>query len=345
MKYLIIGDLHYGELGNSEKYNNQLLDLIEWCAVKFPDVDKVIQLGDYFHTRSQVNVLTMNYGVAGAKILGDVWGRDNVYVIGGNHDIYYHDRLDVSSLVAIQPYVTVVDEFTTIEDGKVLLAPWIATPQMWDELIAIEGPQVCFGHFELNGFKMNDAYVMESGYSAATLEKKFTRTVSGHYHSQQTQGTVTFSGTPLPITMNEANEPHGVFVYDSDSNGLEFHEYDKVKVLSVPYDQLSDMIDDLDPENTTIRVEFPDDLDDETLITTATDLLSQMSFSNSKVKYKGKKAQQLMEADVGEVVDVEDIDAVVLGFITGSMNVAGVDNDIMVQLYNRTIAISKEQTQ
>lgn len=343
MKLLLIGDLHHGEQGNSEKYNNQLLDFYEWCIETFGSTtDKVVQFGDYFHNRDSINVLTLNYGIAGAKMLGGHWGIDSSYVLGGNHDIYYSDRLDVSSLASIEPYMTVIDEFATICNGEILLAPWIATPEMWDQMIGIEGPSICFGHFELNGFKMNDAYVMESGYSAATLESKFELTLSGHYHSKQEKGSVKFIGTPLPITMNEANEEHGVYTYDTETKELVFHVYDKVKVLSIPYRELVDIIDTLDPENTTVRVEFPDDLEDETLLSTATDLLTEMKFSNSKIKYKGQKAKQLLAADVGNVVDVEDIDAVVLEFITGSMTVSGVDNDLMESLYRRAIKVGKE---
>lgn len=344
MRILILGDLHFGEHGNSPKYNNQLLDMLQWCIDEVPEVDAVVQLGDYFHHRNKVQIDTLNYAISGAKKMSDAWGRDNVYVLAGNHDLYYLERLDVSSIASIQPYVTVVDKFTTIADGKVLLTPWITDSKMWDELIDHEGSKYCFGHFELNGFKVNDAYTMEHGYSPSTLEKKFDLTISGHYHSPQEKGSIVYTGTPLPITMNEANEEHGVYVFDTVSGDLEFYEYDKVKVISVPYDQLEDAIDNIDPENTTIRVEFPDDLEDETLITEVCDILNEMNFKNTKVKYKGKKAKQLLETEISDVADVENIDQVVVNFISNSIDVAGVDSELLGYWYQRAITESKENT-
>lgn len=344
MQILYIGDLHFGEHGNSAKYNNQLLDFIEWCTNAFPDVDAVVQLGDFYHHRNKVDILTMNYAIAGAIMMRDAWGRGNVYVLSGNHDLYYLDRLDISSIVSINPYVTVVDSFTTIDNGRVLLCPWIATPAMWEQMLEIDGPEYCAGHFELNGFKVNDAYVMESGFSPATLDRKFKATMSGHYHTTQKKGGVTYTGTPLPITMNEANEAHGVFLHDTDTNELTFHEYDRVKVLSIPYDELDGALEGLDPENTTIRVEFPDDLEDETLITDVSQRLAELKFTNSKVKYKGQKLKQILDADVGEIVDVENIDAVVVQFIDSSIKVSGVDNEALAHWYKQAIERSKGNT-
>lgn len=344
MKYLLIGDLHFGEQGNSEKFNNQLLDLIEWCTDEFAGkVDKVIQVGDYFHHRNKIDVKTMNYAVVAAKIMSDTFGRDHVYVLGGNHDLYHLERLDVTSLVSIESYVKVIDEITQV--GNITLTPWIATPQMWDELINHDGGDYCIGHFELNGFKMNDAYIMESGYSAATLEKKYKRTMSGHYHSSQTKGTVTFLGTPIPITMNEANEEHGVWVFDDETNELEFHVYDDIKILSVPYDQIDELLaSGLDPEKTTIRVEYPDDLEDETEIDRISETLLEYNFTASKIKYKGKKAQEILNTEVEAITDVENIDAVVLTYIEDSIDVSGVESELLSSLYKKAISFSKENT-
>lgn len=346
MKILSIGDLHYGEQGNSERYNQQLLDFIEWATAKFPDVDAVVQMGDYYHNRNSINVLTLNYGIKGAEMMRDAWGKDRVFVLGGNHCMYYLERLDVSSLAAIKEYVNVVDNFTFIDDGNVLLSPWITDSDMWEELIRIgteHSPKFCLGHFELNNFMVNDAYLMKDGYSPSTLSEIFGFVVSGHYHSPQCKGNIRYTGTPLPITMNEANEDHGVWLIDTETGEQEFHVYDKVKVLSVSYTDIThEFLESLDPENTTIRLEFPDDLEDETLIEEYSEILSEINFKNSKIKYKGKKVKEILDSDGATLEKVENIDGLVLTYIDESINVSGVDNALLRDLYIRAKNESKE---
>lgn len=340
-KVLLIGDTHSGENGNSPKYNQQVNDMYTWVTQGFPDVDYVVHLGDWFHARNKIQIDTLNYGIKGAKILQKAYGKDNVYVLCGNHDTYHLTSLEVSSLAAIEPYVTVIDEITQVED--MLLVPWIVSGEEWDKIFTYKTAKFCLSHFELNGFYVTDTYKMDHGFSPKALNKSFDLTISGHYHSPQRQGNIQYAGTPIPITMSEANEDHGVWVLDTETGGLDFHVYDKVKVISIPYDELADVIDDLDPENTSIRVEFPDELEDETIITEVRELLDEMKFSSSKIKYRGQKAKQLLESTNEEVEEVENIDQAVLEFLEGSTEVSGIDNTLMKKLYLKSKELSKEE--
>ena len=57
-----------------------------------------------------------------------------------------------------------------------------------------------------------------------------------------------------------------------------------------------------------------------------------------KIKYRGAKAKQLIEADISDVEFVENIDAAVLGFIENSSEVEGVDKETLKLLYNEAVA-------
>lgn len=331
MKFLLIGDTHYGAKGNSQKFNRQLNEFMRWCSEEFTGkVDKVVQLGDWFDNRSKVQVDTLNFAIKGAKILKSTFGKENVITLTGNHDLYYLDRLDVSSLEALSEHITVINEITPMDNC--LLVPWIISGEMWDRVVdESENYDYCFAHFELNGFKVNDAYTMEHGYSPKGL-KKFDTVVSGHYHSPQVKDNIMYAGTPLPITNNEANEDHGVYILDTETGDIEFYVYDKVKVLSIPYTEI-DSIKDLDPENTSVRIEFPDDIEDETLVETLLNQLKEMNFSDAKVKYRGSKAKKLIEQDIGNVSEVENIDEVVIKYLSEATPVDGIDNDLLKSLY------------
>lgn len=338
MKLLLIGDIHYGEHGNSEKYNQQVNNFVDWVCEKFVGtVDKTVQLGDWYHHRNQVNVSTLGYGIAGAKKLANAFGKENTFVLSGNHDLYYLDRLDVSSLAAIEAYVTVVDELTHLDD-KTLLAPWIANDEMWSDLVEkSEEYEYVLGHFEFNSFKMNAHYEMVSGRSHKELQG-VKRIISGHYHSKQEKDNVVYAGTPFPITFSEANQPHGVFVLDTETNELEFYEYDVIKVLSIPYDQIA-LLKDLDVKNTRVRLEFPSDLEDEGVIGEMMDQLVELGFEGSKTQYKGKKLERLLENTV-EVNDIEDIDSNIVKAIR-DIDVEGIDKEMLESLYTQSIGATQ----
>lgn len=338
MKLLLIGDIHYGEHGNSEKYNQQVNNFMDWVCEKFVGtVDKTVQLGDWFHHRNQVNVSTLGYGIAGAKKLANAFGKENTFVLSGNHDLYYLDRLDVSSLAAIEAYVTVIDDFLKIDN--VLLTPWIASDEMWSDLV--EKSDECdhiLGHFEFNTFKMNEHYEMTSGRSHKELGR-CKRVISGHYHTKQEKDNVVYTGTPYPISFSEANQPHGVFVLDTETGDLEFFEYDVIKVLSIPYDQI-DTIKGLDVGNTRVRLEFPSDLEDEGIIAEMMDHLVELGFEGSKTKYKGKKLERLLE-NVVEVTDIEDIDSNIIRAIR-EIDVEGINKEMLESLYNKSLELKNE---
>lgn len=346
MKLMIIGDTHFGEKQNDTKFNQNLVEMFEWAmeTAKANKVDKIVHLGDYFHNRNSINVQTINYGVQGAKVLASHYDKENILTILGNHDIYYKDRLDVHSLSIIEPYVTVVDSLTAIdEDGKVLLTPWIIDNEQWDILVdevVKKKHEFVLGHFEFNGFKMNDYYTMEHGNSHREL-KRCKRVFSGHYHSPQTQNNVHYVGTPIPTTMSEANEEHGVHILDTETNELDFYVYDKVKVISIPYTEI-ELLEELDPENTSVRIEFPDDLEDETIIMEIQEALAERNFDEVKIKYKGNKAKELLESAVDTIEEVENIDLVVKTFIDNSTEVDGIDKSILLKYYNEAIERGEE---
>jgi len=334
MKILLIGDLHYGEKSNSDKFNQRVTEFIKWACdlSEHHEIDYVVQAGDWFHSRHKIDVSTLNHGIEGAKILGEHYGKDNTKCIAGNHDLYHLNRLDVNSISnTIGNFITVVDSIEPL--GNVLLCPWITDETQWNELVKASKPfDYLIAHLELNGFYVTDNYKMEHGYSHKEL-KSFDHIFSGHYHSPQRKDNVSYIGTPYPITMSEANEAHGVWILDTNTGDLGFIEYEGVRVVSIPYTEI-DKIEEYDPERTSIRIEFPDDLEDETLIEEYQEALHDLNFEEVKIKYRPKKVQELIDSDE-EIEQVENIDKAVVDFLDSSSTIEGIDKEILKKYYNK----------
>jgi hypothetical protein len=257
----------------------------------------------------------------------------------GNHDLFHLHRLDVSSLAILQPYATIVDEPMSIIDDSILATPWIVDEEMWN--LVVEGSKefkFLFAHLELNGFMVNDKYAMEHGFSHKEL-KGFKRVLTGHYHSQQNKDNVQYVGVPYPITMNEANEEHGVWVFEPHNNKLEFIEYHGSKAVSL---SLSDYLDKglskYDAATTSVRIEFPDDLEDETLLESIRKELEDSGFREIKIKYRGNKAKEIMQQEVETIEAVDNIDALVLSYIEKSAPVKGVSNEMLKEMYTKSMS-------
>src|SRR5574343_1810710 len=91
----VFTDIHLGLRNNLVQHNEICVEYIEWMIEKSKNFnsDTVIFLGDFFHNRSSLNVNTLSYGIKIIKMLS--LNFKNVYMIVGNHDLYFRDRRDV----------------------------------------------------------------------------------------------------------------------------------------------------------------------------------------------------------------------------------------------------------
>ena len=349
-KVMLIGDLHFGAKKDSPEFQQSILRFIDWTInlANEKNVTHCVQMGDFFDSRNSVNVNTVNCAIDGAKKLSDAFGKENFFILMGNHDLFHLHRLDVSSLAMLEPYATIVNDLACIVDDSILAAPWIVDEEMWG--LVVEGSKefkYLFGHLELNGFLVNDRYAMEHGYSHKEL-KGYKRVITGHYHSPQKKDNVQYVGTPYPITMSDANEEHGVWMFTPDDGKLEFIEYTGSRAISISLEQylengVEDGLDEYDPATTDIRIEFPDDLEDETLLESVRKELEDQGFREVKIKYRGNKAKEIMEQDVDEIEAVDNIDALVLSYIEKSSPVSGVNKEKLKELYEKSIGYGDDQ--
>jgi hypothetical protein len=77
-------------------------------------------------------------------------------------------------------------------------------------------------HVGLRNFSVENGHEdVWSELSAEIFEDKFYRVFSGHYHSHQTRGSVTYISSPFESHFNDPG-PHGFLFYDTTTDGIEF---------------------------------------------------------------------------------------------------------------------------
>lgn len=343
-KLIFTGDWHIGRDNDSTAHNEYMSEFVEWMIewAENNGVEEIHQIGDYFDNRNRMSLQTIHYGLQIAKKLHAFSGPTTVLV--GNHDIYYKNRLDVASTAMLEGYTDVIgeNEFRKIGGKEFLFAPWIVDDEAWDATVNdSKDVDYVIGHFEFRNFKMNENYIMEHGLSHREL-KHVKRVITGHYHGRQLVDNVIYVGSPFQFDFNDANDhARGFMVLDTETDEIEFIDWDRVSIKTVKYDEFLKIRDTLD-EHTSIRIDLPDDADDK-LLEEAREAVEGLSTRNSKINYKGNKSKALMEASV-EINEVSDIDQSIRESILAVDEApSDVDLEMLVSLFNEAVAMDQQE--
>lgn len=214
-KTIVFSDLHYGLRNNSRDHNATCENFIKWMIeeAKIWGTKTCIFAGDYHHSRSAINISTLNYSVSGLKLLNDYF--DNIIFLIGNHDIFYRDKLEIHSLPYIENYdnIHLIDKITVIND--IAFVPWLVGDD-WKQVQYINAKYM-FGHFELPNFKMNSlASMPDTGMLNKSHFAGKEQVFSGHFHKRQNQDYVWYIGNCFPHDYSDA--------WDEDNRGIMFWE-------------------------------------------------------------------------------------------------------------------------
>jgi len=190
-------DIHFGLRNNSRQHNTDCEEFVLWFIkeAKKAKCETCIFLGDWHHHRASINVSTMNYTMSNLEFLSKAF--TNVFVIMGNHDLFYRDKREINSVAfgSLYDNVHIVDNILT--EGDVSIVPWLVQDE-WREMPNIKSKYM-FGHFELGGFQMNQLISMpDTGGLQKTHFRNQEYVFSGHFHNRQQQKNVIYMGNAFP---------------------------------------------------------------------------------------------------------------------------------------------------
>ena len=190
-------DIHFGLRNNSRQHNTDCEEFVLWFIkeAKKANCETCIFLGDWHHHRASINVSTMNYTMSNLEFLSKAF--TNVFVIMGNHDLFYRDKREINSVAFGSLYDNVHIVNSIFTEGDVSIIPWLVQDE-WKEMPGIKSRYI-FGHFELGGFQMNQLIAMpDTGGLQKTHFKNQEYVFSGHFHSRQQQKNVIYMGNTFP---------------------------------------------------------------------------------------------------------------------------------------------------
>lgn len=224
-KLAILGDTHFGAGGANVIQHDYMKKFFKdfFQYVDDNNIKTILQLGDLFDVRKHINTWSLNY--FREVFLKQVIQRDlKVIVLLGNHDIFYRESLQISSVEEVLcPYpewFTIIKEPTEMElEGlSFLLVPWVCKENLdtVQSVLAKSESKYCAGHFEFNGFELFRGQLAKTHYDHAEY-KKFDRVFSGHYHHMSSKDNIIYTGTPYELTWQDCATTKGFFVIDANS--------------------------------------------------------------------------------------------------------------------------------
>lgn len=239
-KIAILTDCHFGVHGNSEEfltYQEKFFNDLFFPYLKKEKIKTILDLGDTFESRKNISYNTLNES---KKFFFDRIEKEgyNLKIIVGNHSTYYKHDIDVNSpklLFDKYSKIDVIDEPKEFIIGgtKFLLVPWINNSNQKEVLRAINNTDAHYllGHFEISGMKLHKNWQFSDGLDHSILNK-FKEVWSGHYHLKLHKDNFIYLGTPYQMDWGDINHEKGFYVFDNDTQTLEFIE-NKMKIYHI----------------------------------------------------------------------------------------------------------------
>jgi len=208
-------DYHIGIKQNNEQKLEIAEKYIDWFILKCINnkVDKVVFLGDFFHTRNTINVNILNKSY---EILKKLTDNFEVFLIIGNHDIFYKQQMNVHSLKGFSdiPNLHLIENTTEIlinEKKTGLMCPF-----HW-EVPKNKKYDYMFGHFEMSGAKLAGSLSIDKMPMQKLLDYA-PLVFSGHYHISKEYlfetGKVITVGSTFEQDWGDFNNEKGFYILD-----------------------------------------------------------------------------------------------------------------------------------
>jgi DNA repair exonuclease SbcCD nuclease subunit len=315
MKILIFSDIHIHPHKKSVERLEDCIKVLDWvfsCA-KENNVRDIIFLGDLFHDRQKIDVLTYQktFEILEKHLINN---KLNLFLLLGNHDLWHNQKWDVSSVNPLRnlPGVSVINEpcVRSLSDEYLFgFLPYTHDPisdiqkieKQWKNECKdknINPPKLLGGHIAVDGALWNVKYgttaevaIEHDGDMVKVgpgIFDNWDRVFLGHYHAeQQLSENVQYVGSPLQLSFGEAFQDKHVIIYDINKDD---RSYVKNEFSPKHYIIKEDELDDYNLEGNFIRLEVKD-ISSSSMAEVRKNLIDNKKVATMEIKQSVKKEE------------------------------------------------------
>jgi DNA repair exonuclease SbcCD nuclease subunit len=329
MKILIFSDIHIHPHKKSVERLDDCIKVLDWVfeTAKSKKIKDIIFLGDLFHDRQKIDVLTYQktFEVFEKHLLSN---KINLYLLLGNHDLWHHQKWDVSSVNPLRnlPGVSVINEpcvrqisddylfgflpytHDPIEDIKKIEKEWKSVCKEKD----INPPKICGAHIAVDGALWNLKYGTTAEVAiehdgdmvkvGPSIFSKWSKVFLGHYHAEQKlTENVEYVGSPLQLSFGEAFQDKHILIYDLEKDSS---EYVKNEFSPKHYIINENELENYELEGNFIRLEVQD-ISSSSMAEIRKNLVEDKKVATMEIKQFIKKEEHII-SDAKSILYKED---------------------------------------
>jgi DNA repair exonuclease SbcCD nuclease subunit len=233
-KILLFSDLHiYKHKKKTERLDDclKVLDWVFQIAIE-RKIQSIIFAGDLFHNRHDIEIYTYHKTF---EIFKKYLQSSSlcVYVLLGNHDLWYSQKWNVNSVYPLSAFsnVKIIDkpQKIKIEDSYFDFIPFTKDPI---SAIPEDVAPFLIGHIAVSGAKLHknmysDAIIEHDGDMSivdSKIFKNYEQVFLGHYHSAQQINNVEYIGSSLELNFGDAYQEKHIIVFDTQTKEKEYIE-------------------------------------------------------------------------------------------------------------------------
>lgn len=311
---LIFSDIHlYCHKRKAERLED-CLRALDWVfdTAEERKIENILFGGDLFHDRHKIDVYTyqrtfetLEKRMKGNKFL--------LYLLLGNHDLWFNDKTTVSSVVPLSalPGVRIISspERLNICGCNWDFVPFTHNPvETLGVLQKLPGePEYALGHIALDGAILHgshqaDVVIEHDGDMitvSASLFDKYKHVFLGHYHAEQrVTPTVEYVGSPLELSFGEAFQTKHIIAFDGKKNKRKYirNEFSPKHLVIRPEDR-----DKYDLENNFVQIKV-DSLGATDLISMRKEILEKTNLGSLEIKLQKKKMEEKVIRDAKAIL-------------------------------------------
>lgn len=311
---LLFSDIHVHPHKRRNERLEDCLKALNWVfdVAEERGIKHILFGGDLYHDRQKIEVYTYQktYEALSKRLQGN---KFQLYLLLGNHDLWYNDRTSVSSVIPLSslPGVKIIGDPTRLEiNGSSWdFVPFTHNPiETLEELKKLPGkPEYALGHIAVDGAILHgshqaDVTIEHEGDMVSvgpSLFNHYKHTFLGHYHAEQrVTEKVEYIGSPLELSFGEAYQKKHIIAFNGKTGKKVYIENDfSPKHLVVDISERSKC----DFENNFVRLKV-DDIGATDLVKVRKEILENNKVGSLEIKQQKKKVDEHLIQDAKAIL-------------------------------------------
>ena len=241
MKYLIFSDMHfhnwpYGSTILKNGFNSRLVFQlnvimeIKRCAEQEKGVEKIVFLGDLFHTPGKIDTHVLAVASEALKLLSET--VSDITFLVGNHDFgskngFVH-ALRWAPGEVISNWSCHGDSYLSYNENK---------EEVQEALNRTPEGGLCFLHQGVSNLPVGSGFVIPNEVlSEDMIPSHVKRVFTGHYHKPWDGAKLHVVGSPMQHNWGDADDtPRGWIIYDDETDEVTRFESSAPKFIKIDY--------------------------------------------------------------------------------------------------------------